>query len=96
MTNGQSPVLQNWRIIEVDGRDQHLVGRVYGHPLLRDGARAITSPVIWIDEAAGAARTQNRHYHLGQKGSGPLPPDWAERIDEWLAFAWGAQRAGWR
>jgi len=93
-TDGKGPVIEDWRIIEVDGTDRHLVGRIYDHPILHDGARAITSRLLWIDEAAAAARTQSRLYHLGRKGTGPLSDDWARWLDFMLAIAWRAKRTG--
>lgn len=42
----------------MDGRGKHLVGVVCDHPLIRHGARVVTSKVEWIDERAGLARTK--------------------------------------
>jgi hypothetical protein len=95
MTTGETaPVIEKWRIVEIDGADRHLVGHVYGHPLLREGAHAITSRLIWVDEAAAAARTESRYFHLGRKADGPLPNEWARKLDALLAMAWGARRTG--
>lgn len=95
ITTGETaPGIEEWRIVEIGGADRHLVGHVYGHPLLREGARAITSRLIWIDEAAAAARTASRYYHLGRKAEGSLPDKWARWLDIYLALAWGAQRTG--
>jgi len=44
-----------------------LLGRVTGHPRLRPGARAITSPLLRIAPAAGWARTWSRTYRLGRE-----------------------------
>ncbi len=54
------PAIDEWRIVVLDGGDRHLVGIVCDHPLLRHGARAVTSKIEWIDEQAGLARTQSR------------------------------------
>lgn len=44
-----------------------LIGRVTGHPHLRPGARAVTSPLLRIAPAAGWARTWSRFYRLGRE-----------------------------
>jgi len=65
-----------------------LIGRVTGHPRLREGARATTSPILRIAPAAGWARTWSRTYRLGREdrtflfeviADGRLPPT-TERV----------------
>jgi hypothetical protein len=89
-----APLLDEWRIIEVDGHDLHLVGRVSGHPHLREGARAVTSRLLWLDPSERWARTWSRLYRLGTRAHGPLPADWADRVDTMLREPWGARRTG--
>lgn len=86
------PRLEEWRTIFVDG-DAHLVGYVYGHPILRDGARAVTSRVLWMSLDRSVARTESRLYALGSVGIGPLPDEWSRAVDHFLAVVWGTARS---
>lgn len=86
-----APRLEDWRIILVDG-DPHLVGKVCGHPHLRNAARAVTTQLLWISNDLSAARTRSRLYELGVPGEGPLPEDWASAVDLSLALG-GAKRS---
>jgi hypothetical protein len=86
------PRLEEWRTIYVDG-DAHLVGFVYGHPKLRDGARAVTSRVCWMSLDRSVARTESRLYALGSAGIGPLPDDWAYAVELFLMVVWGTTRS---
>jgi hypothetical protein len=38
-----------------------------GHPVLGDTNLAQSSPLVWIDERAGYARTVSRLYRLGRR-----------------------------
>jgi len=89
-----APLLDEWRIIEVDGHDLHLVGLVSGHPYLRDGARAVTSRLLWLDPSERWACTRSRLYRLGARAHESLPPDLAYRVDTMLRELWGARRTG--
>jgi len=83
--------LDEWRPIRI-GNDVHLVGFVYGHPHLRENARAITSAVQEMAPDFTWARTQNRVYQLGNAGVGPLPKEWAESIELFLARTPGPRK----
>lgn len=65
-TLAAAPQIDRWSAIL--HRDAvSLVGRVTGHPHLRPGARALTSPLLRIAPAAGWARTWSRIYRLGRE-----------------------------
>jgi len=42
-----------------------LVGRMAGHPTIKDGRIGATTEIYFLDEAAGLARSFNRWYRLG-------------------------------
>lgn len=42
-----------------------LVGRMTGHPTIKDGNIGATTEIFFIDAAAGLARSFNRWYRLG-------------------------------
>jgi hypothetical protein len=42
-----------------------LVGRMEGHPTIKDGRIGATTEIYFLDEAAGLARSFNRWYRLG-------------------------------
>jgi hypothetical protein len=39
------PTIDEWRFVDLDGGDKHLVGIVCDHPLVRRAARAIASKI---------------------------------------------------
>lgn len=84
--------LEEWRIIRVREGTRHLVGRVSGHPRLSDGARIVTSPLVALAADRSWAETINTLYRLGAPGQGPLPKEWAGRVDLFLRDAWGTAR----
>lgn len=84
--------LDQWRIIRLHEGTQHLVGVAYGHSRLRQGARIVSSAVIFITPNHSFAETQNTLYRLKTRGEGPLPADWAKRVDYFLEHAWGTSR----
>jgi hypothetical protein len=43
-----------------------LVGRVFGHPRIQEGAFIFTSPVIGVDQARQVVETRNTAYVLGK------------------------------
>lgn len=86
------PRLDEWRQIVVAEGNVHLIGYVRGHPRLGDGARAVTSRVLWISADRHWARTESRLYQLGAPGEGPLPAEWASVVDRFLAVAWRTWR----
>lgn len=59
-----APLLDSWCAI-VEDDVPLLVGRVSGHPHLREGARVRTSPLMNLQPKAGWARSCNRFYRLG-------------------------------
>ncbi|MAQ39280.1 MAG: hypothetical protein CMO21_18910 [Thioclava sp.] len=59
-----APLLDSWCAI-VEDAVPLLVGRVSGHPHLREGARVRTSPLMNLQPKAGWARSCNRFYRLG-------------------------------
>jgi hypothetical protein len=91
MRDTMPPRLEQWRVVHVDGVP-HLIGIVHGHPDLRNGARAVTSRLLWLAPDRTAARTESRLYALGAEAIGPLPEDWARALDAFLARAWGKRR----
>lgn len=56
-------ILKNWHWY----CEGHLRGNAYGHPNFPDGEMVITSPVQYINEAIGIARTRNTVYILRDK-----------------------------
>ncbi|WP_312946495.1 DUF6634 family protein [Agrobacterium sp.] len=44
-----------------------LVGRMAGHPTIKDGNIGATTEIFYIDEANGLARSLNRWYRLGRR-----------------------------
>lgn len=44
--------------------EECLCGVVYGHPRIPDAHRIVTSPVVFIDEVVGIAKTMNTVYVL--------------------------------
>lgn len=62
-TLAQAPTLERWCVIR-DRQDCRLIGRVRGHPILRENARATTSALFRLAAADGWARTWSRIYHL--------------------------------
>lgn len=84
--------LDEWRIIRVREGTAHFVGRVSGHPRLRDGARIVTSALVALAGDCSWVETMNTVYALGTRGVGPLPEEWAEHVDLFLREAWGTAR----
>jgi hypothetical protein len=72
-----APMLENWRAVFVlvvrggDPKDRLLVlvGSVARHPQHSDGTRIHTSQLIWLDRNRQWARTWNRVYRLGARGT---------------------------
>lgn len=62
-TLAQAPTLERWCVIR-DRQNCRLIGRVRGHPILRENARATTSALFRIAAADGWARTWSRIYRL--------------------------------
>ena len=60
-----APLLEAWCLQQISDKYVVLCGYVSGHPRLPDDAWIYTSPVIWLDETQGAARTVSRWYRLG-------------------------------
>jgi hypothetical protein len=59
-----APLLEGWHLTE----HHHFLalgGVVTGHPSLPDGAHILTSPLLWIADDQGSARTISRFYRLG-------------------------------
>lgn len=84
--------LDQWRIIRLHEGTPHLVGITYGHPRLREGARIVSSAVIFITPNNSFAETQNTLYRLQTSGEGTLPAEWSERVDYFLNHVWGTFR----
>jgi len=79
--------IESWWVITVDTLDHHLVGLVYGHPHLKQGARAVTTRILKMDDHT--AETENTIYALGEKGEGKLPGTWKGDVNKKLAIDWG-------
>ncbi|MDE1969382.1 MAG: hypothetical protein KGI92_10790 [Alphaproteobacteria bacterium] len=84
--------LDEWRIIRVREGAGHLVGRVSGHPRLRDCARIVSSALVAVAGDGSWAETINTIYVLGTRGEGPLPEEWAACVDYFLREAWCTTR----
>lgn len=60
-----APLLNGWRYHpRHDGLG--LAGTVTGHPRLPNGAEAVTSIIVEMNEADGWVQTRNRVYRLGR------------------------------
>jgi hypothetical protein len=66
-----SPLISGWGVAWVQHECPVLLGTVTGHPVVGVGDLPVTmtSPVLWIDEHAGWARTVSRWYRLGERSS---------------------------
>ncbi len=92
--NGAKPIayLEQWRLIRITEGTRHLVGIVTGHPRLRDGARIVTTAIVALADDRSWAESQNTLYRLTAAGEGPLPEEWAEKVDYLLKWGWGTAR----
>lgn len=72
------PRIEEWFI----GKDDCLFGRVYGHPLLPDGAPICTHLVVDFDSESGNAMIKNSPYILGHPRYKSLTEDNETYIDE--------------
>ena len=61
------PTVHGWRIAELGGREVLTADLVTGHPSLGDDRLGRSSPLIWVDERIGWARTTSRYYRLGER-----------------------------
>lgn len=65
------PIVHLWQIqVITEGRvrlERLVADRCTGHPHINPRARMWTSPLVWIDEAAGWAHTHSRLYRLGRR-----------------------------
>ena len=59
-----APRLDFWGVVEIQDTFA-LVGVVTDHPNLRQGAKIVTSTLLWASEDWSAARTVSRFYRLG-------------------------------
>lgn len=59
-----APRLDFWCVV-MAGPLPALAGVVTGHPSLRQGAKIVTSNLLWISDDCRAARTVSRFYRLG-------------------------------
>ena len=70
------PRLEGWRVREqADDRLRFEVIRadgIYNHPIIVDGRRVQTSPLLWIDAPRKYAHTASRLYRLGGEWSRTL------------------------
>lgn len=67
----QAPAVENWMVGTQFGNECLFADAVYGHPYLTDGGDDFrSSPLIWLDEKLGWAKTQNRWYRLGRRRQG--------------------------
>ncbi len=64
-----APFIDQWWIFHVRQGNYHCLAadRMEGHPVLGRGRLENSSPLLWIDERSGWARTMSRIYRLGQK-----------------------------
>lgn len=61
------PTAHGWRIAEFGQREVLAADLVTGHPSLGDDRLRRSSPLVWIDDELGWARTTSRLYRLGEK-----------------------------
>lgn len=61
--------IEGWDVFEKGGLEYLTAARISGHPYLPDGDNlSRSSPLMWIDERLGWARTRSRYYRLvGQR-----------------------------
>src|SRR5690349_15773276 len=62
------PTIDNWFVVEASDSTIRLMGRVTGHPnpKVGRGPLTMTSPLLWLAEDLGWARTASRYYFLGR------------------------------
>lgn len=58
--------IEGWDLVWTIG-GLRLLGRVFGHPEIDDGHRALTSTLVALHLEEGWAVSQNRVYRLGQQ-----------------------------
>jgi hypothetical protein len=66
--------LENWAVVESANIASYqalragslLVGKVFSHPTIGEGAFIFTSPIVCFDEKTKVAETRNTSYQLGQ------------------------------
>lgn len=61
------PTAHGWRLAEFGDREVLVADLVTGHPDLGDDRLKRSSPLMWVDERIGWARTTSRFYRLGEK-----------------------------
>lgn len=61
-----APLIESWTVVRKAGCAA-LVGRTTAHPLLREGARTLTSPLLRLAPEQGWARCWSRYYRLGRQ-----------------------------
>ena len=62
-----APVLDRWSVAVTKpsgGYQSFLKGEVNGHPMLADGEKMVSSPIIWLDRNHRWCRTSSRVYRL--------------------------------
>ena len=61
----RAPVLAGWSIATFDDNECLIATSIHGHPNMRDGSgRFRSSPLVWVDERIGWAKTESRWYRL--------------------------------
>ena len=61
----QAVGIEGWSVFEHGGLEFLTAARISGHPYICDGDNlSRSSPLIWIDEQQGWARTRSRYYRL--------------------------------
>lgn len=75
----KAPKLDRWCAVFY-GDAPLLLGRVTGHPVLREGARARTSPLFQIAPDRSWARTRSRVYELRDHFPGTLHERKSDRV----------------
>jgi hypothetical protein len=69
--------LENWAVVPSGniatykqiGEGNLLVGKVFGHPTIAEGAFIFSSPILQFDSEANIAETRNTSYVLGEASS---------------------------
>jgi hypothetical protein len=77
-TQKPSVKIENWAVVpglNVEGYralrpGNLLVGKVFGHPRIEEGAFVFSSPIVSLDKSSQSAVTRNTVYLLGEASPG--------------------------
>lgn len=70
-TSDPAVQIENWRFVDCPGEPRlKLAGTVLGHQWVPDGAFALTTRVLLIDQEKEQVKTRNTTYQLGESAMG--------------------------